>query len=91
MENCNQDSTEFWGRIVLRGETWIHHYDPLSQQEAKIWMKPGEKTPTRPRVTLSAGEIIMNIFWNCEDVLLVDFLPRGTTINGSYYASLPHQ
>ena len=27
----------------------------------------------------------------CESVLLVDFLPRGITINGSYYAPLLHQ
>ena len=33
----------------------------------------------------------MTIFWDCESVLLVDFLPRGTIINGPYYASLLHQ
>ena len=33
----------------------------------------------------------MNTFWNCEGVLLVDFLPRGTTINDPYYASLLYQ
>ena len=38
-----------------------------------------------------AVNIIMTIFWVCEDVLLVDFLPCGTTVNGSYYKSLLHQ
>ena len=33
----------------------------------------------------------MTIFWHCEGVLLVDFLPRGTTINGLYYVSLLHR
>ena len=32
----------------------------------------------------------MIVFWDCEDVLLVDFLQRGATINGPYYASLLH-
>ena len=50
LENCNRDPTEFFDRIVMRDETWIQHYDPLSQQKAKIWKKPGEKTPTQPRV-----------------------------------------
>ena len=49
LENCIQDSTEFCGRIVTGDETWIHHYDSVSQQEAKTRKKPGEKTPTRPR------------------------------------------
>ena len=30
----------------------------------------------------------MIIFWDCEGV---DFLPRDTTINGQYYASLLHR
>ena len=58
LENCNQDATRFVSSIVTDDETWVHHYDPLSQQEAKTWKKPSEKTPTRPRVTRSAGEII---------------------------------
>ena len=33
----------------------------------------------------------MTIFWGCKGVLLVDFLPRSTTINGPYYASFLHQ
>ena len=76
--------------IVMGDEIWIHHYNPLNQQEAKILEKPDEKTPTPSRITQSAGEIIMIIFWDCEDVLLVDFLPRGATINDPYYASLLH-
>ena len=48
LENCNQALTGFFGRIVTRVETQIHHYDPLRQQEAKTWEKPGEKIPDRP-------------------------------------------
>ena len=33
----------------------------------------------------------MSIFWNCEGIFLVDFLPRSTTINGPYYASFLHR
>ena len=33
----------------------------------------------------------MTIFWDCEGVLLVDFLSRGTAINGSYDASFLHR
>ena len=63
----------------------MHHYDLLSQQEAKI-----PKTPVRTRVIQSRGKIIMTIFWDKEDVLLVDFLPCGTTINGSSFLHRLH-
>ena len=76
---------------MTKDETWIHHYDPLNQQEARTQKKPDKKTPTRPRVTRSTSKIVMTVLWDCEDVLLVDFLLRGTTINGPYYASLLHQ
>ena len=33
----------------------------------------------------------MTIFSDCEGVLLVGFLLHGTTINGTYYASLFHR
>ena len=56
LKNCKQDPTEFFDRIVTGNETWIHHHNPLSQQEAKTWKKPGEKTPTRPRVTQSPSQ-----------------------------------
>ena len=81
----------FFDRIVTANETSIYHYDPLSQQEAKTWKKPSEKTPTQPPVTRSADKIIINIFWHCQGVLLVNFLPHSTTINSSYYASLLHR
>ena len=30
----------------------------------------------------------MIIFWDKDGVLLTEYLPRGTTINGPYYASI---
>ena len=74
----------------MRDEAWIYHYGSFSQQTAKTWKKSSEKTPTRPPVTRLTVKSIMTIFWDCESILLVDFLPRGTTMNGPYEASLLH-
>jgi len=27
-------------------------------------------------------------FWNQEDILLIDYIPKGQTINAQYYSSL---
>ena len=74
--------------IVTDDESWIHHYDPLSQLEAKVWKRPNELALTRLCQEGSAGKIIMIIFWGKDGVLLTEYLPRGTTINDSYYASI---
>ena len=33
--------------IVIGDEIWVYSYDPLSQQETKIWKKAVEETSTR--------------------------------------------
>ncbi|CAK1578665.1 unnamed protein product [Parnassius mnemosyne] len=28
------------------------------------------------------------VFWDSEGILLIDYVPRGSTMNGQYYANL---
>ena len=55
---------KFFDCIVTGDEFWIHHYDPPSQLEAKVWKRLGEQTPTRLRQERSPGKIMMIIFWD---------------------------
>ena len=82
------DEDGFFARIVTGDEVWIHHYDPKTPQEAKQWKHSTSPTPKRPRLSKTAGKLMMSIFWDCEGVLLIDFLERKKTINGDYYAGL---
>ena len=50
--------------IVIGDESWIHHYDPLSQLEAKVWKRLGKQTPTRLHQERSSGKIMMIVFWD---------------------------
>jgi len=67
------------------------------------WTKPGHITMTRrqgnnqwsgsPRpkkfqVQKSAGKVLASVFWDQNSILLIDYLPRGQTINAEYYLSL---
>ena len=55
----------FYIHIVTSDESWIHHYDPLSQLEAKVWKRSGEQAPTRLRQERSARKMMMMIiFWD---------------------------
>jgi [histone H3]-lysine36 N-dimethyltransferase SETMAR len=88
LQESEVDPGNFFDRIITGDETWVYYYDPLTQQEAKVWKKPGEETPTRLRQSRSAEKIMMVIFWDKDGILLTEYLPRGTTINGPYYASI---
>ena len=79
---------KFFDCIVTGDESWIHHYDLLSQLEAKVWKRLGEQTPTRLRQERSAGKIMMIIVWDVDGVLFTEYPPRRTTINGPCYASI---
>ena len=50
--------------------------------------KPGRETLTRLRRTRPAEKIMMAIFWHKYVIPITEYLPRGTTISGSYYASI---
>ena len=88
LQESEADPANFLGRIVTGDESWVYHYDPLNQLEAKAWKKPEERTPTRPRRQRSTRKVMMTIFWDRDGVLLTDYLTQGNTINGLYYASL---
>ena len=58
------NSAKFFHCIVTGNESSIHHYDSLSQLEAKVWKRLSEQTPTRRRQERSAGKMMMIIFWD---------------------------
>jgi histone-lysine N-methyltransferase SETMAR len=88
LQQSEANPSTFFDRIVTGDECWVYHYDPLSQMEAKVWKRSDEPTPTRSRRQRSTRKLMMIIFWDKDGVLLIDYLPHGTTINGLYYASI---
>jgi len=39
-------------------------------------------------VQKSAGKVLASIFWDQDGILLIDYLPKGQTINAEYYSFL---
>ena len=50
--------------------------------------KAAHPTPKKFRVQKSAGKVLASIFWDQDAILLIDYLPKGETINAEYYACL---
>ena len=83
-----EDYELFLSRIITGDETWLHHYDPESKQESMQWKHPSSPTPLKCKVQSSAGKIMATIFWDCDGILLIDYMPHKVTITGVYYAEL---
>jgi len=52
------------------------------------WRHSGSQRPKKFRVRKSAGKVLASIFLDQDGILLIDYLPKGHTINAEYYLSL---
>ncbi|UYV63717.1 hypothetical protein LAZ67_2005415 [Cordylochernes scorpioides] len=78
-------------RFVALDETWAHHFTPESKQQSMQWRHSGSPPPKKAKAVPSAGKVMVSVFWDSEGVLLLDFLNKGQTITGNYYAKLMTQ
>jgi len=82
------DPNDFLSRLVTMDETWLYHYDPETKQQSMEWQHSGSPCPKKFQVQKSAGKVLASIFWDQDSILLIDYLPKGQTINAEYYSSL---
>lgn len=72
--------------IVTRDETWGYEFTPESKRNSMTWKHPHSPT-TKKNSKLShlRGNKMGTVFWDGEGLLLCEFLPPKTTINGDKY------
>lgn len=75
-------------RFITVDETWIHHHTPETKEQSKQWIASGELAPKKAKAVLSANKVMATVFWDARGVIHIDYLQKGKTINGEYYASL---
>lgn len=86
LEKFRSDPETFLRRFVTVDESWIHHFDPETKQQSMTWKRPSSPTPKKFKVSSSAGKVMASVFWDAEGVIMIDYLQKGATITGSYYA-----
>ena len=67
--------------IVTGDETWVLHETPELKQQSMEWRHTSSPTKTKFKQTTSTRRIMCTMFWDRKGFLLVDFLPKGSTIN----------
>ena len=86
-EFFRRDPNDFLSRLVTMDETWLYQYDTETKQQSMEWRHSGSPRPKKFRVQKSAGKVLASMFWD-QDGILIDYLPKGRTINAEYYSSL---
>ena len=58
---------------------------------SRQWIGPGSPGPKKFMTQPSAGKVMATVFWDAKGVIMLDFLPKRSTITGVYYANLLDQ
>ena len=71
-------------------ETWfiiMSQRIKLEPSVSRTWVSEAKEVQD----TTISGKVMATVFWDAKDVIILDFLPKRSTITGSYYANLLDQ
>jgi len=68
--------------------TWSYRYVPEAKPQSAEWWHSGLPRPKKFRAQKSARKDLASIFWDLDAILLIDYVPKGRTVNAEYYSSL---
>ena len=81
---------DFLSCLVTVDETWFHYYEPENKDQSGQSVEPGSLRPKKFKTQSSAGKVMATVFWDAQDVIMLDFLAKKRTITDAYYANLLH-
>jgi hypothetical protein len=79
---CGDEPDLIINRFVTGDEIWAHLFDPKSKQELMQWHIKGSSPPKKFKVTPPAEKIMATVFCNCQGILMIDSLNKGSTVTG---------
>ncbi|CAF4888914.1 unnamed protein product [Pieris macdunnoughi] len=85
LASFEEEGEEFLDSIVTGDETWAHYYTPETKEQSKQWRHTHWPKVKKFKQEKSAGKVMATVFWDRKGVLLIDFMPRGATINADRY------
>ena len=89
LEFFRREPNDFLSRLVTMDETWLYHYDPETKQQSMEWRYSGSPRPTKiPSAKICWKSSRLEFFLDEDGILLIDYLPKGQTVNAEYYSSL---
>jgi hypothetical protein len=92
LEQYHKYGNEILNHIVrvTGDEKFISFVTTKTKEQSKPLMHThSPNKPKKSKQTLSARKLRANIFWDRKGVLMVEFMPQGTTITSEVYCETP--
>ena len=67
-----REGDAFLHRIVT-DESWMYHYERESKRQSMQWKHPSSPAIKKLKTQASAGKVMLTIFWDVNDPILVHF------------------
>ena len=83
-----QDEENFFCRIVIGDETWLHEWDPKTKQESMGWKHTDSPVFKKFCPQSSAQNVLATIYWGCDGILKIGYRSKKSTILGEYFDRL---
>ena len=84
---CFRSKDDFLLRMVTVDETWVHYYELENKAQSRQRVGSGSPRPKKLKTQPSAGKVMATVFWDAKSVIMLDFLPKRSTITGVYNAT----
>ena len=78
-------------RLGTVDETLVHYYEPENKAQSRQCVGPGSPRSKKLKTQPSAGKVMATVFWDAKGVIMLDLLPKRSTITRVYYANLLDQ
>ena len=72
-----------WKYFVTGDESWFY----LCYDYERQWVTSGEEPSIRERKMISSQKVMITVFWNPNQIVLVDALPKGDKFNSLYFTN----
>ena len=66
-------------------ETSIHRNISESNRQSVEYIEKNENRSRRSKTQMSAGKVLISVFWDAYGILLIDYLEKGRLTNSKYY------
>ncbi|XP_011647659.1 histone-lysine N-methyltransferase SETMAR-like [Pogonomyrmex barbatus] len=88
LERFKRNESDFLSRLITVDETWIHYFTSGTKEQSNRWTAKDEPALKKTNIISSAEKVIATFFWDSHGIVFIDYLEKGKTITGVYYASL---
>lgn len=80
-----RNEENFLEHIITGDETWVFYDTPETKRDSMTWKHTESPVTKKFKKSFSVKKIMASVFWDVQGIVLIEYLPKGETINADRY------